>query len=161
MCHVPMDDPQGKLQTLLSNVLTEPCRHNKTPRYVDDFNGGGGREGGGFELYLKAKSIIKNNGFDLRVWVLNSQKLMQWTDHDEGLPIAEAAAVAEDHTYAKTHHGVKGLNWDITRDTSALHYGWLVKFAKDLPLNKRSVLRVVAKLYDPLGCTSPPISRFV
>ena len=35
------------------------------------------------------------------------------------------------------------------------YFDWLVQFATDLPLNKRSVLKVVAKLYDPLGLISP------
>lgn len=35
------------------------------------------------------------------------------------------------------------------------YFDWLVQFAKELPLNKRSVLKGVAKLYDPLGLISP------
>jgi len=46
------------------------------------------------------------------------------------------------------------LNWDITSDAFILHFDRLVMFAKDLPLNRRSVLRVVAKLYDPFGFIS-------
>ena len=34
-------------------------------------------------------------------------------------------------------------------------FDWLVEFAKELILNKRTVLKVVAKLYDPLGLISP------
>ena len=109
---------------------------------------------------------MKDGGFSLRKWISNSQRLMQWIDHEEGVPITEAATVAEeDQTYATTHLGMKGktseerkvlgLNWDITRDAFILRFHWLVNFAKDLPLTKRSVLRVVAKLYDPLGFISP------
>ena len=35
------------------------------------------------------------------------------------------------------------------------YFDWLEQFARELPLNKRSVLKVVAKLYDPLGLISP------
>ena len=28
------------------------------------------------------------------------------------------------------------------------YFGWVVQFARELPLNKPSVLKVVAKLYD-------------
>ena len=35
------------------------------------------------------------------------------------------------------------------------YFDWLVQFARELPLNKCSVLRVIAKLYYPLGLVSP------
>ena len=46
------------------------------------------------------------------------------------------------------------------------YFDWLVQFANELRLNKCSVLKVVAKLYDPLGLISPLfitgfVSRFV
>ena len=50
---------------------------------------------------------------------------------------------------------LRGLNWDIARDTFMFYFDWLVQFAKELPLNKRSILKVVAKLYDPLGLILP------
>ena len=50
---------------------------------------------------------------------------------------------------------VLGLNWDITRDAFILRFNWLVNLAYDLQWTKRSVLRVVPKLYDPLGFISP------
>ena len=40
------------------------------------------------------------------------------------------------------------------------YFDWLVQFARELPLNKRSVLKVVAKLYDPLGLISPLFITF-
>ena len=70
----------------------------------------------------------------------------------------------EDQTYATTHLGIRGnaaeerkvlgLNWDIIRDAFILRFDWLVRFAKELPF-ARSILRVVAKLYDTLGFMSP------
>lgn len=46
------------------------------------------------------------------------------------------------------------------------YFDWLVQFANELRLNKCSVLKVVAKLYDPFGLISPLfitgfVSRFV
>ena len=134
--------------------------------YVGDFNGGKNNDSEVFELYSKARSRMRDGGFNLRKWISNSQKLTQWIDHEEGVPATEAATVTEeDQTYVTTHLGMKGktseerkvlgLNWDITRDAFILRFDWLVNFAIDLPLTKRSVLRVVAKLYDPLGFISP------
>ena len=83
---------------------------------------------------------MRDGGFNLRKWISNSQKLMQWIDHEEGVPTTEAATVVEEET---THLGMKGktseerkvlgLNWDITRDAFILRFDWLVNFAKDLP----------------------------
>ena len=109
---------------------------------------------------------MRDGGFNLRKWISNSQKLMQWIDQEEGVPITESGKLAEeDQTYATTYLGIKGnaaeerkvlgLNWDIIRDTFIIRFDWLVRFAKELPSTKRSILRVVAKLYDPLGFMSP------
>ena len=50
---------------------------------------------------------------------------------------------------------ILSLNWDFEKDTFMFDFDWLVQFARELPLNRRSVLKVVAKLYDPLGLISP------
>ena len=135
--------------------------------YVDDFNGGKDSVPEAFELYTKARSRMKEAGFNLRKWISNSKKLTQWIDEEEGVPITEASVVSEeDKTYTQTQLEVNntvisserkilGLNWDVEKDTFMFHFDWLVQFAKELPLTKRSVLKVVAKLYDPLGLISP------
>ena len=135
--------------------------------YVDDFNGGKDSVPEAFQLYTKAKSSMKEGGFNLRKWISNSEKLMQWINQEEGVPIMEASMVSEeDKTYTQTQLGVNnstiscerkilGLNWDVEKDTFMFYFDWLVQFASELPLNKRSVLKVVAKLYDPLGLISP------
>ena len=74
----------------------------------------------------------------------------------------------EDSMYAQTQFGVQScsafvssekkiirLNWNIERDTFVFRFDWLDEFAKELILNKRTVLKVVAKFYDPLGLISP------
>ena len=85
---------------------------------------------------------------------------MQWINQEEGVPIMEASMVSEeDKTYTQTQLGVNnstiscerkilGLNWDIQKDTFMFYFGWVVQFARELQLNKCSVLKVVAKLYD-------------
>ncbi|XP_044184810.1 uncharacterized protein LOC122964955 [Acropora millepora] len=137
--------------------------------YVDDFNGGKDSVPEAFQLYSKAKSRMKEGGFNLRKWISNSEKLMQWINQEEGVPIMEASMVSEeDKTYTQTQLGVNnstiscerkilGLNWDVEKDTFMFYFDCLVQFARELPLNKRSVLKVVAKLYDPLGLISPLI----
>ena len=112
---------------------------------------------------------MRDGGFNLRKWISNSQKLMQWIDQEEGVPITESAKLAEeDQTYTTTLLGIKGnaaeerkvlgLNWVIKRDAFILCFDWLVRFGKELPSTKRSILRVVVKLYDPLGFMSLPFT---
>ena len=145
---------------------------------MDDFNGGKDSVPEAFELYAKAKSTMKEAGFNLRKWISSSKKLTQWIE-EEGVPITEASIVSEeDETYTQTQLGgnnstvsnerkILGLNWNVEKDTFTFHFDWLVQYAKELPSTKRSVLKVVAKLYDPLGLISPlfitvvSVSRFV
>ena len=135
--------------------------------YVDDFNGGKDSVSEAFQLYLKAKSRMQVGGFNLRKWLSNSMELIQKIDQEERVPIMEAPPVSEeDSTYARTHfeshapvgvngRKILGLEWESTEDNFVLHLDWLVQFAKELPDIKRSVLKVVAKVYDPLGLISP------
>ena len=75
--------------------------------YVDDFNGGKDSVPEAFQPYTQAKSRMKEGGFNMRKWISNSEKLMQWIDKEEGVPIMEASMVSEeDKTYTQTQLGV-------------------------------------------------------
>ena len=91
---------------------------------------------------------------------------MHWIDQEEGVPVKQTAKLSEeDGKYTQTHLGVDscavssdrktlGLNWDIERDGFIFRFDWLVQFAKELPLSKRSVLKIVASgLISPLFVT--------
>ena len=72
--------------------------------YVDDFNGGKISDSEAFELYSKAKCRMRDGGFNLRKWISNSQKLMEWIDQEEGVPITGSARLTEeDQTYATSY----------------------------------------------------------
>ena len=112
---------------------------------------------------------MKEARFNLREWMSSSKRLMEWIDEEEGVPVKNVVKLSEeDSMYAQTQFGVQScyafvsnekkiirLNWNIERDTFVFRFDWLVEFAKELILNKRTVLKVVAKLYDPLGLISP------
>ena len=52
---------------------------------------------------------MRDGGFNVRKWISDSQKLMQWIDQEEGVPITESAKLAEEHqTYAISHLRIKG-----------------------------------------------------
>ena len=53
-------------------------------------------------------------------------------------------------------HKVLGSNWNLAEDTFVLKLtGKVVEFARDLEPTKPKVLRIVAKLFDPLELISP------
>ena len=94
----------------------------------------------------------------------SSKRLMEWIDEEEGVPVEEVVKLSEeDNTYAQTQFGVQGcsesvssekkilgFNWNIERDTFVFQFDWLMEFARELPLNQRTVLKVVAKLYETI-----------
>ena len=94
----------------------------------------------------------------------SSKRLMEWIDEEEGVPVEEVVKLSEeDITYAQTRFGVQGcsetvssekkifgFNWNIERDTFVFQFDWLMEFARELPLNQRTVLKFVAKLYETI-----------
>ncbi|RMX45107.1 hypothetical protein pdam_00014039, partial [Pocillopora damicornis] len=80
------------------------------------------------------------------------------------VPVEEVVKLSEeDITYAQTQFGVQGcsetvssekkilgFNWNIERDTFVFQFDWLMEFARELPLNQRTVLKFVAKLYETI-----------
>ena len=113
---------------------------------------------------------MKEARFNLWEWMSSSKRLMGWIDEEEGVPVKKVVKLSEeDSMHAQTQFGVQScsafvstsekkiirLNWNIERDTFVFRFDWLDEFAKELILNKRTVLKVVAKFYDPLGLISP------
>ena len=47
------------------------------------------------------------------------------------------------------------MNWNTHDDEIIFSFAELYQYASSLPLTKRSVLKVTAKIYDPMGFLSP------
>ena len=86
---------------------------------------------------------MKEGGFNLRKWKINSRIVRQ--------RISEEMKEEDDKSEVK----ILGLNWDTMSDELRFEFVSVMEYLKSLPPTKRSVLKLSAKLFDPLGLLSP------
>ena len=136
--------------------------------YVDDSTTSVSSVSEGFEFYTKSKLCLKDAGFNLRKWCSNSKELIQLIS-DREKASEEECDIHENmqqdkESYAKRFLGcneseifkkVLGIVWDIEKDEFVFHFQELIDEAFMLPATKRNLLRISAKLYDPLGLMCP------
>ena len=113
-------------------------------------------------------------GMKLRKWNLNSHKLIQKlrcsTAFIKGLPSTSMATrnmEEEDEMYARAviRHFVLssliqtlrilGVIWDPFTDVFSFNFTQLSEYTKTMEITKRSILRLTAKIFDPLDFVSP------
>ena len=135
--------------------------------YVDDLTSGGNNVFDAFELYQKAKSRLKDGGFNLRKWKSNSRELMKLINQNEGSSAGPVEVVTEeDATYTdslfashkaenENEQKTLGVCWNTNEDTLIMKLSTLSDRAKEFPATKRNVLRITASVFDPLGLISP------
>lgn len=112
-----------------------------TSLYVDDFNGGKDSVPEAFELYKRARSRIKEAGFNLKKGITSSEGLMKWIDEEEGAPVKEVVKLSEeDSTCARSQFGVQGCLESALRrrefldqigtlnETFLSKFDWLMEF---------------------------------
>jgi hypothetical protein len=144
--------------------------------YVDDL--ATETEDEAIRLYNSAKEIMSRGGFNLRKWKSNSSRVRQYIQNcqncDDGRNKNEMAAegiskesvTEDDESYAKVSVNplnsneacemkVLGNSWNFEDDTLKYSIQDLVVFARLLPVTKRSVLRMSARIFDPLGIITP------
>ena len=112
--------------------------------YVDDLPGGTTDPIKGFEFYQLAKELMAKGGFNLRKWRTNNQSLQKQineAERNEG----DVNGVVR----------ILGLSWDTEVDCFVFQFDDLISFVNSLPPTKRSLLKVSAKIFDPLGFLSP------
>lgn len=149
--------------------------------YADDLSCGAENREDALEIYCQAKEIMAKGGFNLRKWNTNDKVLLEeitslenkgkkstvtqgdQVDSDNGKKLKEPEVrhvIEDDQTYSQYAIGtplskgdskVLGVNWDSDSDKLLFDLDNVVAFAKSLPPTKRSVLKLAAKIFDPLG----------
>ena len=113
--------------------------------YADDLAAGAETAGKAFDLYRDCKEIMKQGSFNLRKWNSNDKGLLERIDISEG-----QVGKVENRQLSK----VLGVTWNTDVDNLGLDLRNVLEFASTLPPTKRSVLKIAAKVFDPLGCLS-------
>ena len=110
--------------------------------YVDDFIGGAANVQEGEEIYNVSRRIMKEGGFNLRKWHTNEMELQN-------------TMAKECERKIGSNVRVLGLDWNTDNDQLYFNLDEVIKYSCSLPPTKGSVLRLSAKIFDPLGFLSP------
>ena len=147
----------------------------KEDLYIDDLTTGAETVAEAKELYMEAKRIMQNGGFNLRKWTSNSVEVCEFismleNEGEMGDLKSEgnnSGFCEDDLSFAKTDLGknvfatqeddlvkILGVNWDTKNDMLVYDFSELIRYAKSLPVTKRSILSLSARIFDPLGLLS-------
>ena len=116
--------------------------------YVDDLNTGCKSIEEGIQIYQVAKEITHSAGFNLRKWTSNSKELMNLIRAQESIEVNESYS-------PHPSHKILGINWNVDRDEIFYEFQEIHEYASKLPITKRSLLKITAKVFDPLGALRP------
>lgn len=145
---------------------TEFVRKMTESFYVDDLVTGEDDTGKAFALYKGAKDRLARGGFKLRKWMTNDEVLRGLIAQDDNRKTADDGVTNEEETYAKLTLGseiskscpkVLGLPWDCENDLICFSFEKIVAKAQEIRPTKRSLLSLLASMFDPLGIISPVI----
>lgn len=166
------ENPEQPLQTFTLNTVTygqasasylairclfelaEGC-HDSKPTiskiikrdfYVDDLLTGANSIEEAKGLRRELSEVLGSGGFELRKWYSNNSEILKELVPEQEYGILEFSS----HECAKT----LGLTWSCQNDT--LRYNIQIS-GKDKGVTKRTILSMIAKIFDPLGLLSPVI----
>ena len=141
--------------------------------YVDDFVSGANTHQSAYDLCNKVKSVMAKGGFNLRKWQSNSNELVEamksecdekksspLTSHEEVVKDGKQQCKSESRPVSdETSPKVLGMAWNNQTDELSFDLSRIVADVEPV-VTKRSLLRVAATFYDPLGLISPIILSF-
>lgn len=119
----------------------------RTQTYIDDIITGSDTEEEALELQGQLVNLLRRGGFELRKWISNSPHLLQ------ALPEGHLESPVFLQESEQPHFSILGLHWNPTSDC----FTYSLNFPVDSKPTKRSVLSVIAKIYDPCGFLAPCI----
>ena len=141
--------------------------------YVDDVSFGSDGVQSTYDLYMKAKSRLKEGGFLLRKFITNSEELRHLIATNEQLsePLTNDTLVKEeDQSYTKCtlgttaksdgQHKILGVQWDYIRDQFVFGIDEVACQMKKVEPTRRNAVSLSARFFDPIGIVSPVIVLF-
>ena len=110
-----------------------------------------------FNVYTNSNEITAKGGFNLRKWhsIKNDRIPQEHFQTTSNNPNEDDESYAKSHTTIESNKENKdttvkvlGMSWDTVTDEFFFE---LSRYGKSVPKTKRSVLRFLAKLFDPIG----------
>ena len=136
--------------------------------YADDLSCGAGSANAVLEIMHKSRAIMKEAGFNLCKFKSNDPEVrceiakleVATKGHEVKQQVVEdsetftRSTIGLPHSESESNTKVLGINWDTNNDRFFCELSKVIEFAASLPPTKRSLLKIAAKIFDPLGCLS-------
>ena len=139
--------------------------------YVDDLICGGDTVEEAFNIYQVAKEALAAGGFHLRKWNSNSQELRNKmlpesdlsnqvvSDSNQAEQIAHLIDCSNTRMDDQPQDKLLGISYNSCHDEFTFCFSDLMNQLQKYPASRRSLLRVTASVFDPLGLLSPFVIR--
>ena len=152
---------------------SEKCPVAKLLRstYVDDVVTSAKSEEQAYELYMKAKELLKQAGFNLRKFASSSRSLQlkvaseelgssTVSDLEEPNETYSDATLGTNQKLQSVEQKVLGVRWNMARDKLVFSCHEIAELAQKLHPTKRNVVCLIGKFYDPLGFLLPIVVKY-
>ena len=136
--------------------------------YADDLSCGADSANAVLEIMHKAKAFVRQAGFNLCKFKSNDpevrSEIAKLEVATKGCEVKQhvvedsetftRSTIGLPHQEGESNTKVLGINWDTNSDRFFFELSRVIEFAASLPPTKRSLLKIAAKIFDPLGCLS-------
>ena len=149
--------------------------------YVDDFAGGASNDDQALRVHCKSQELMSQGGFIFRKWHSNSAYVRDYIAAQDDCNESTKGTTTQSEHYLSNSSPesteviteapgadpmpkepsstkcvkVLGIGWNEISDEICYDLSELVEYAKSLPSTKRSVLKLSAKIFDPIGLFTP------